>query len=289
AQGGGTYIGGGTITINNSTFESCAATGGNSGTGQNGAEPAGDAGGGGLYSLGTVTVTNSTFNLNSATGGRSGDTFGPDCFGAHESLNAGAARGGAILADGGSLFLDTSTLANNSAHGGNGGDGGPTTVHTCAQSQHGPGGLAHGGAITNNNTATLNIKHATISGNSAQAGNSGVNQAGATLPPQPVAEGTGGGIRVGPGAVTLENTIIANNTAANGLGDTTGAPTPGPNVDGAVISNGHNLLGVATDATGFTGTGDQTGANPLLMALADNTGSTQTMALSPGSPAIDAG
>src|SRR5882672_6872671 len=117
AQGGGAYIGGGTITINNSTFESCAATGGNSGTGQNGAEPAGDSGGGGLYSLGTVTVTNSTFDLNSATAGRSG----------------------AILADAGSLILDTSTLANNTAHGGNGGDGGPTTVATCAQSQHGDG------------------------------------------------------------------------------------------------------------------------------------------------------
>jgi hypothetical protein len=89
--------------------------------------------------------------------------------------------------------------------------------------------------------------------------------------------------------VTLENTIIAGNTAANGLGDTTGAPTPGPNVDGSVTSNGHNLLGVATDATGFTGTGDQTGANPMLAALADNGGPTQTMALTAGSPAIDAG
>src|SRR5215831_3346525 len=132
AQGGGVWIGGGTLSINHSTFESCAATGGNSGQGQNGAEPAGDAGGGGVYSLATATVTNSTFDLNSATGGRSGDTFGPDCFGAHESLNAGAARGGAMLADGGSVLIDTATFANNSAKGGNGGDGGPTNVATCA-------------------------------------------------------------------------------------------------------------------------------------------------------------
>jgi hypothetical protein len=289
AQGGGAWIGGGTVSINNSTFESCAATGGNSGKGQNGSEPAGDGGGGGAYTLGTATVTNSTFDLNTATGGRSGDTFGPDCFGAHESLNAGAARGGAILADGGSLIVDTATFTSNSAQGGNGGDGGPTNVATCAQSQHGPGGLAHGGAITNNNAATLNIKHSTISLNSAQAGNSGVNQAGASLPPQPVAEGTGGGIRVGPGAVTLENTIISGNTAANGTGDTTSAPTPGPNVDGAVNSNGHNLLGVATEASGFGGPGDLTGADPMLAALADNGGPTQTMALTAGSQAIDAG
>ncbi|HEV7475326.1 MAG TPA: choice-of-anchor Q domain-containing protein [Pyrinomonadaceae bacterium] len=289
AQGGGAYIGG-TASINNSTFENCAAGGGNSGTGQNGTNAGADAGGGGLYSLGTVTVTNSTFDLNSATGGDAGDSFGPDCFGAHESGDGGAARGGAILAEAGSLIVNTATLANNSANGGNGGDGGKTNGGgACAQTSHGAGGLAHGGAITNTNAATVNINHGTISLNNAQAGNTGVNQAGANLPPRLVAEGTGGGIRVGPGGVTLENTIIAGNTAANGLGDTTGAPTAGPNVDGAVMSNGHNLLGVATEATGFTGTGDQTGANPMLAALADNGGPTQTMALSPGSPAIDAG
>ena len=290
AQGGGAYVASGTVTINNTTFESCAATGGNAGNGQNSGNAGGESGGGGLYSAGSVTVTNSTFDLNTSTGGRGGDSFGPDCFGAHASFDGGAARGGAILADGGSLIINTATLANNSASGGNGGDGGKTNGGgACAQTQHGAGGLAHGGAVTNNNAATINIKHGTISGNSAQAGNSGVNQGGANLPARLVAEGTGGGIRVGPGSVTLENTIVAGNTAANGTGDTTGAPTPGPNVDGAVTSNGHNLLGVATEATGFTGAGDQTGANPMLAALADNGGPTQTMALTPGSPAIDAG
>ncbi len=289
AKGGGAYIGAGTVTVNNSTFESCTAAGGNSGTGQNGTNAGADSSGGAMYSAGNVTLSNSTFDLNTATGGDAGDAFGPDCFGAHQAGGGGAARGGAILADAGSLIIDTATFANNSANGGNGGDGGPTNVGTCAQSEHGAGGLAHGGAITNNNAATLNIKHATISGNSAQAGNTGVNQSGATRPPRLVAEGTGGGIRVGPGSVTLENTIIAGNTAANGLGDTTGAPTPGPNVDGAVVSLGHNLIGNAAEATGFIGAGDQTGANPMLVALANNGGPTETMALSPGSPAIDAG
>ena len=120
-------------------------------------------------------------------------------------------------------------------------------------------------------------------------GNTGVNQGGANLPPRLVAEGTGGGIRVGPASVTLQNTIIARNTAANGLGDISGAPTPGPNVDGTITSNGHNLLGVTTDAGGFIGVGDKTGANPMLAALADNGGPTKTMALSAGSAAIDAG
>jgi len=286
AQGGGAWVGGGTVTINNTTFEDSEANGGNSGNGGNGANPAGGADGGGLYSLGNVTVTNSTFHLAEATGGDGGDAFGSTCLGAHQAGDGGGARGGAIFADGGTMIINTATFANNFATGGNGGDGGSTTG---ACGMHGAGGLAYGGAITNNNGATVNLKHGTISLNNAQAGNTGVNQGGANKPPRLVAEGTGGGIRVGPGSVTLENTTIAGNTAANGLGDTTGAPTPGPNVDGAVTSNGHNLLGIATDATGFTGTGDQTGANPMLAALADNGGPTQTMALLTGSPAIDAG
>ncbi|HMG33209.1 MAG TPA: choice-of-anchor Q domain-containing protein [Blastocatellia bacterium] len=288
AQGGGVWVGGGTVTINNTTFENTTTHGGNSGTGGNGSEPAGEADGGGLYSLGNTTLTNSTFHLAGATGGNGGNAFGTSCVGAHLAGDGGAARGGAVLADGGTMIINTATFANNFAIGGNGGNGGQTDGGLgCGM--HGAGGLAHGGAITNNNAATLNIKHGTISANNAQAGNTGVNQGGASKPARLVAEGAGGGIRVGPAAVTLENTIIAGNTAANGLGDTTGAPTPGPNVDGAITSNGHNLLGVATDATGFTGPGDQTGANPMLMALADNGGPTQTMALTTGSPAIDAG
>lgn len=286
AQGGGVWIGGGMATIDTTTFENTAANGGNSGTGGNGANPAGGADGGGLYSLGNVTVSNSTFHMAGATGGRGGDAFGATCLGAHNAGDGGGARGGAIFADGGSLIVNTATFASNFATGGDGGDGGQTNGG-CGM--HGAGGLAYGGAITNNNAATVAIKHATISLNNAQAGDTGINQGGANKPPRLAAEGTGGGIRVGPGSVTLENTIIAGNTAANGAGDTTGAPTQGPDVDGTVLSNGHNLLGVATEATGFSGTGDQIGADPMLAALADNGGPTQTMALLAGSPAIDAG
>ena len=288
AQGGGAYIGGGIITIDSSTFESCVATGGNSGKGQNGSEPAGEGNGGGLYSLGSVTVSNSTFDLNSANGGNAGDAFGPDCFGSHGGGDGGAARGGAIMADGGSAIIDTSTFASNTAQGGNGGNGGKNNGGTCGLATHGAGGVAYGGAITNN-TATLNIKHATISLNNAQAGNTGVDTPGVSLPPRNAAEGTGGGIRVSFGAATIENTIVANNTAANGAGANPSAFTPAPDVAGSVTSNGHNLIGNSTGATGFTGTGDLTGANPMLAALTDNGGPTQTMMPQAGSQAIDAG
>lgn len=288
AQGGGAWIGGGTVTINNTTFEMTFATGGRSGTGGNAANPGGNAEGGGLYSLGNTTVTNSTFHLTEARAGDGGDAFGATCLGAHNGGDGGAARGGAIFADGGSLIVNTATFANNSALGGDGGDGGQTDGGlNCGM--HGAGGLAHGGAIANNNAATINLKHGTLSLNNATAGNTGVNQGGANKPPRDAAEGTGGGIRVGPASVTLENTIVAANTAANGAGNNTGAFVPGPNVDGAVTSNGHNLLDVVTEATGFTGTGDLTAANPNLAPLADNGGPTETMEPQPGSDAIDAG
>ena len=288
ALGGGVWVGPGTATINNTTFDDTEANGGPSGTGGNGVNPGGAADGGGLYSLGTVTVTNSTFHLAEANGGDGGDAFGSTCLGGHQAGDGGGGRGGAIFADGGTMTINTATFANNVATGGNGGDGGQNDGGlNCGN--HGAGGLAYGGAVTNANAATLNIKHGTISLNDALAGNTGVNTPGVNKPPRLAAEGTGGGIRVGPGSVTLENTIIAGNTAANGLGDNTGAPTPGPNVDGAVVSNGHNLLGNATEATGFTGTGDLIGANPMLAPLADNGGPTETMELLAGSDAIDAG
>jgi hypothetical protein len=288
AQGGGLWVGGGTVSVNNTTFEGTSANGGESGTGGNGANPGGGADGGAVYSLGNVTITNSTFHLAAANGGNGGNAFGTTCLGAHNAGDGGAARGGAILADGGSLVVSASTFANNSAIGGDGGNGGQTDGGLgCGM--HGAGGLAYGGALTNANAATISLQHATLSLNNAQAGNSGVNQGGATKPPRLVAEGTGGGVRVGPGAVTLENTLVAVNSAANGTGDTTGAPIAGPDVDGTVTSSGHNLLGTTTEALGFTGTGDLTGVNPLLNALADNGGPTQTMELQAGSPAIDAG
>ena len=285
AQGGGAWVSG-TVTINNTTFEDTEANGGTSGTGGNGVSAAGDAGGGGLYSLGATTVTNSTFHLGEANGGDGGDAFGSTCLGGHQAGDGGAARGGAIFADGGTMTINTATFNANLVTGGNGGDGGQTDGGlNCGM--HGAGGLAYGGAITNNNGATINLKHGTISGNAATAGNTGVNQGGANKPPRAAAEGTGGGIRVGP-AVTLENTIIHGNTAANGTGNPAAAPSS-PDVFGAVTSNGHNLLGNSTGASGFTGPGDLIGANPMLAALADNGGPTETMEPQAGSDAIDAG
>ena len=71
----------------------------------------------------------------------------------------------------------------------------------------------------------------------------------------------------------------------------------GPDVYGTVMSDGHNLIGETdSSSSGITnGTnGDQAGTiatplNPLLGTLSSNGGTTQTIPLLPGSPAINAG
>ena len=76
---------------------------------------------------------------------------------------------------------------------------------------------------------------------------------------------------------------MAGNTAA----------TSGPDALGTFASQGNNLIGKTDGSSGWVGS-DLTGTiaqplNPLLAPLGNYGGPTQTMALLPGSPAIDAG
>ena len=118
----------------------------------------------------------------------------------------------------------------------------------------------------------MTIINSTISGNS-----------GGTL-----ANSYGGGIYVqnsgGSTVVTVRNTIIAMNTSPYG-----------PDVYGALTSQGFNLIGNNTNATITPAqSSDHIGTagspiNPLLGPLQENGGPTFTCALLSGSPAIDAG
>jgi len=85
------------------------------------------------------------------------------------------------------------------------------------------------------------------------------------------------------GTATLGNTIVAGNTAS----------ASGPDALGTVASQGNNLVGETDGSSGWVSS-DLTGTiatplNPLLAPLGNYGGPTQTMALLPGSPAIDAG
>lgn len=102
--------------------------------------------------------------------------------------------------------------------------------------------------------------------------------------------GTGGWEHSGSVPGELENTIIAGNSILFPL-----APSPAYDVSGDFLSRGHNLIGEDTGSTGLVGgvLGDQVGTagaplDPGLAPLADNGGPSQTHALLPASPAIDA-
>jgi len=83
----------------------------------------------------------------------------------------------------------------------------------------------------------------------------------------------GGGINLVYG--TFQNSIVADNSGLNCYGYDT------------LKSDGYNL---SSDSTcHFNGPGDMNNTNPNLGPLQNNGGPTQTQALLPGSPAIDAG
>ena len=91
----------------------------------------------------------------------------------------------------------------------------------------------------------------------------------------------GGGIaNKKPSTTTIANSIIAGNRDVGGKA---------PDCRGALLSVGYNLI-QNSDGCKIKGTltGNVTGKDPKLGALANNGGPTQTMALLPGSPAIDA-
>lgn len=111
---------------------------------------------------------------------------------------------------------------------------------------------AWGGGIGNEGTLTLS--NSTISGNTGDYG---------------------AGIGNYRGITVLQNSIVATNSTGNCY------------LRSPITSNGYNL---SSDHTcNFSNSSDRNNINPKLGPLQNNGGPTQTMALLPGSPAIDAG
>jgi Domain of unknown function (DUF4214) len=256
SYGGGIYNAG-TLTVSNCTLSNNGAAG-----------EAGD--GGGIYNKGTLTVSNSTLTGNSGSqfilygsgGGLGGGIYNTGTLSVTNSTvsNNSSAFGGGIY-NSGTLNLTSSTFAGNSVSGGGTGDGGGgifnasgtlTVVNSTLSNNSVTTNLrSEGGGIYN--AATLVVTNSTLSGNSAT---------------------TGGGIANGQASTTLNNTIVANNTA-------------GGDLSGSGFAGAYDLIGDGSDlSSSFT---NSLQGNPQLAPLANNGGSTQTMALKPGSPAINAG
>ena len=141
--------------------------------------------------------------------------------------------GGGILNDG-TLTLNSTTVANNTASGNGGGVENDGTLTVVDSTITGNSARGSGGGI--DNTSSLELQSSTIAANSAAAG---------------------GGVSTTTGdLVSLVDTIIATNTAANGDSD----------VDGTLDSQGNNLIGDSKGASGLTAR-DLVGLNPDLGPL----------------------
>jgi CSLREA domain-containing protein len=191
--------------------------------------------------------------------------------------NSAGAEGGAIAvgANRATLTMDTVAVVGNVSAGG-ALNLGATSVMTVTNST-----ISGNNDTAINNSGTVNLTNVTLSGNTTTGNGAAIdNKAAATVnlvnvtisgnsAPLPA---NAGGIR-NLGTVTIKNSIIANN-APNNCGAT------------VLTSQGNNLTNVA--GCGLTLATDKVAAAPLLGVLANNGGAVQTVALLPGSPAIDA-
>ncbi len=261
SNGGGIYNEG-TLTITDSLVTNNQAIGSSS-----------LSDGGGIYNDGTLTISDSSITDNKAGG-----------FGFYNG-------GGGIFNDG-TLTISDTTVANNSDEGvfndgvltinqsqftGNTGAG-------LYQEYYGPMAVVTNSTFSSNagdgidNFSNMSIVNCTIADNSGY----GIN----TL--------TGGGEN--QLLLTIEDCTIVD----NGYDDLYNWDDTGPvtdvvvgntifgTINGDIESQGHNLIANSSEGLGFAPS-DLLNVNPMLGPLQNNGGPTQTMALLPGSPAIDAG
>jgi len=265
--GGAIFNNYGTVSLTNSTLESNSVTSGN---------------GGGIYnySSGTVTVTNSAISDNVVSSD------------ANASFGGGA---GIFNIGGGTVTVIGSTLSGNLATGNNfnsynttgGGILNYGTLHVTNSTlfannaiNYSDKGGAQGGALSNYGTAS--VTNSTLALNSAYNDSSVIQ-----VPPT-----DGGGI-YNSGTMTVKSTIIASNFIYIGSG---------PDVSGTFTSSGFNLIGKNDGAAASFPAGNPNANNDIVGTsasamdpkldpneLQDNGGPTRTIALLPGSPAIDKG
>jgi hypothetical protein len=277
---GGGVMNLGTLKVSNSTFKGNAASATDNNSG-------GD--GGGICNDGYLTVTNSTFEGNTASAGvfLPGVGDGGGIFNDNDATisnstfhgNQGVSGGGIFTGSqsgGGLLVLNSSVFYNNQSTGlydnayaapfGGGGlyNQGFITVVTNSTFFGNGGKGASGGNIFNccNNKGTALLDNDTISGGIGDSGVGGNLANVNNLDANPGSAPQGG-------ALFAENTIVAN--AASGS-----------NCFGTFTDLGGNLRWPTRDATCLGSYGD-----PKLGTLANYGGPTWTLALQPGSAAIN--
>ena len=255
-RGGGMYIGyTGDITLTNSTVS------GNTSAGT----------GGGIYGYGNITLTNSTVSGNTSSGSAGGINGYGNITLTNSTVSgntASSGRAGGINASSyGNITLTNSTVSGNTASKQGGGmntEGGNITLTNSTVSGNSAG--TDGGGLYS--FGSVSLTNSTITANSAANAGAGV-----FISPY--------GVNNNSSTISIVNSIIASNTptGAATLADCVGnGATVSADTNNLVTDNGTNC-GLSPDST----------ADPMLGALADNGGPTQTHLPQTGSPVLDAG
>ncbi len=255
------------------TLSGMTITGGN-GSGGNG---------GGILNNGDLTLTHAVVTGNQTSGGNNGGGISNNPNNTNATLtvsnstisgNTSGARGGGMRNTGnGVTNVTNSTISGNTANGSitSGGidnSNSLTVTNSTISDNRAPNGSNNGGGIISDNNATT-IINSTITNNLA-AGAIGAS-----------------GVYRFLGTLNIRNSIIAGNVGNTTMPDVLASSGTG------ITSKGFNLVGNPGNVT-FNQTGDQAGTgaaplNPLLGALQNNGGTTNTHALLFGSPALDRG
>ncbi len=189
-----------------------------------------------------------------------------------------ANRGGGVYSDGGALTINNSTFSNNQALGDLGGGiyaRNVTVTNITNSTFSGNTAPTNGGGLATVVNSTTNITNSTFSGNGGAAAAAVFHAAGGAtnINYSTIAFNLGAELGNGGGAViNINNSIV---------GDTVGAA----NCVGAITSQNFNID--SGNTCGFAQPNDVVNTDPLLGALGNNGGPTQTHALLAGSPAID--
>lgn len=181
------------------------------------------------------------------------------------NVSEGYDTGAIETSPGSTLTIEASTIANNAGYNAGALWIRGTAVLTNSTIVGNRAGSAtsggEAGAVEDNDGATMFLND-TIAGNECFGG-----------------PGCGGGIL---GKATVKNTIVADNIAGNEHDEEVTS-----NCSGAITSTGPNLENGSECE--FAAHGGFSNTNPLIGPLANNGGETETEALLPGSPEIDAG
>lgn len=268
AKNGGAIISSGILTISDCTIFNNVAAGAIPGIGL----------GGGIATFGTTAVTaisRCTINNNFAYHGGGGVYNASSTAIDNTTIDSNWAS-----VDGGGLFsfLGTATVTN-------------SILSNNTVEQFGGGGIYH--------EAEVNLTNVTISGNTAGWGagilaySGPLNITNTTITDNTATgEQSSAGILLHHSTATISNSIIAKQNATT---DSNGYDCAiSPDGTGALTSKGYNIESGPPSfcvlcTCEFTAAGDLQNTDPLLEALADNGGNTQTHKLATGSPAIDSG